>query len=170
MALFFGGLALIFGQNETRTSKVIDNTTMGALHCTSTNPEEPFFAPDGVLENEHEIKITFNGDLADKFSYNYYGTFNSESIAEGARTRLHANYNIYMGNNGKDQESLYPTFDYVGEKVKINLFAEREKTLNLITAKLFFLSSGEVTNLKNNSADDLKKIYEKRGFSCTFKE
>lgn len=163
-------LSLIFSQRETKTSEEMDGLTVGILDCKAESPEEPFFSSEGALEKTHEVKITFRGGMADKLSYNYQGTYESEGGAESVRTNLHASYNIYMGRNGLDQEGLSPTFDYIGEKVQINLFAERDKTLNSITANLFFLNSGEVVNLKKYNNVDLEKIYKKKGFNCTFKD
>lgn len=170
IALIAAILSILFSRKETRTTADTTESSVGALYCDSMDPEDPFFTAANVIRASHQLKIIFADSKPDKLTYNYYGTFNAEGVADTARSVLHADYNNYLGANGVDQEILHPTFDYDGSKVKVNLFAEIGSDLNVVTAKLFFLSHEDVNNIKKYTNEDLTKIYESKGFSCTFKE
>ena len=170
IVLFVGLLSVVLSQKETNITEKDYEPTVNALYCEASEPTDPFFESASVINDSHEIKVIFRNGGAFKLSYNYYGVYNTEGAADAAHTRLHADYNIYMGSNETDQESLYPTFDFDGSKVKVNLFAEVGSSLNLVTARLFFLSVDEFESLAEYSEEDLKNVYEDKGFSCTFKE
>ena len=168
LVIIAGFLLFVFlNRSETTSSDGGSGSSVGALDCKATSPVGPFFVSENALTSEHEVKVTFLRDVVDKLSYNYYGTFASEGVAENVRTNLHANYNIYMGKYNLNQESLSPTFTYNGNNAKVNLFVNREK-LNNITARLFFLNPDEAANISNYSSDQLKSLYTGKGFSCTF--
>ena len=168
VAILAAALSILFNKTETKTTIEKDDVAVGALYCTASNPEKPFFAPESATEEKHEIKVTFKGNRADKFAYNYQGVHNSEEEADHTRTTMHADYNTYMGQNGVDQGSLTPVFTYDGSKSIINLFAASGGSLNVVTSKFFFLSDDEYRELNNYSEEDLNKIYTDKGFSCTF--
>lgn len=170
IALFALALFIITNRKETRTTVDKTDVTMGALDCKSSNPADPFFVSNGATNVIHEVKVTLKNDAVDKLSYNYYADYESEDRANTARSELHADYNKYMGANNVQHESLSPTFNYDGNKVKVNLFAERGKSLNSTSARLFFLSSEELSELSNYSGSDLEKIYVGKGFDCTFSQ
>ena len=170
VAILAVALSLLFGKKETKISEEKEDVTMGALYCKSTHPNDAFFVSETATKGEHEVKITFRGEGADKFSYIYYGTYGTENEADHDRSAMHADYNIYMGENGVEQGSLTPTFTYNGASTKINLFAERGSSLNAVTARFFFLSGDELDKVGEYSKDDLEKLYVKKGFSCTFNE
>ena len=158
IVLFVGLLSVVFSQKETNITEEDYEPTVEALYCKASEPTDPFFESAGVINDSHEIKVIFRNGGAFKLSYNYYGVYNTEGAADAAHTRLHADYNKYMGANEINQESLYPTFDFDGSKLKVNLFAEVDSSLNLVTARLFFLSADEFENLAGYSEEDLKNI------------
>lgn len=168
VAVVFELIVLILSsERETKTSEPQAETAVSALYCKSAVPVEPFFDSRSASEALHEIKVTFNKGVPDKFSYTYSGVYGSESEADQMRSRFHADYNIYLGTNNVNQESLYPTFTFDGAKAKINLFGVGEESLNSVTARFFFLSADVVRELETYSSDELMKIYADRGFSCT---
>ena len=65
--------------------------------------------------------------------------------------------------------SLYPTFSVVENRLKISLYTEYRK-LNTMNAILFFINADEYQGLGDYSVDDLKNLYENKGFSCEMSE
>ena len=157
---------MLFGSKETHISASTTETTIKSLVCNSANPKNPFFISETAETNNHELKVTYRGETADKISYNYDGSYASNSVADTAGSSLHADYNIYMGENA---ESLYPTFSVVENKLKISLYTEYRK-LNTKNAILFFINADEYQGLGDYSVDDLKNLYEGQGFSCEMSE
>lgn len=168
-AVFVAFLFSILNSKETRMSVDGGVDSVALLYCKSDTVLEPFFTSLDVTSYSHEIKVTFTNGKPDKISYNYYGKYNDDSAAMSASSALHAEYNIYMGKNNVYQETLYPTFVATGQDLKVNLYADRE-TLNLVTARLFFLSNDEYNDFYDNSSDSLIKLYTNKGFSCTLSE
>lgn len=168
VAVLAAVLSVLFSKKETKTIEEKEDTVVGALYCVASNPKDPFFAPESAVEGKHEVKITFRSSKADKFAYNYYGVHDSENTADHARSEMHADYNIYMSENGIDQGTLTPVFNYDNTKSIINLFAANGNSLNPVTAKFFFLDNDEFRNLDDYSSEELEKLYVSKGFSCTF--
>lgn len=170
VAILAVALWLLLSKNEVRTSEEGKKVSTGALYCTAKEPKDPFFVSEKAVEATHKIKVTFKNGEVDKLSYNYQGFYNSEDEADKDRTTFHASYNTYMGENGVSPESLTPIFDYSGSKSRIDLFAEQGKSLNVVTAKLFFLSISEYEDIDEYNEEKLEKVYVGKGFSCTFND
>lgn len=160
---------MLFGSKETHISTSKTETTIKSLMCNSADPKNPFFVSETAETNNHVVKVTYRGEIADKISYNYDGSYTSSSVADTVGSSLHADYNIYMGKNGAYQESLYPTFSVVDNKLKVSLYTEYNK-VNSVTAKLFFINAEEFHDLDNYSIEDLKNLYVEKGFSCEISE
>lgn len=168
-ALVFIILFLVAQGKETRISEKREDSTIRLLYCKANLPVDPFFVSGMAKEYSHEIKVTFRGERIDKISYNYYGVYDDERLADAGRSELHADYNEYMSDNGLIPEDLYPIFDYDGSTSKVTLYGSRnDNTLNIITARLFFLNYDEYDRLDNISGEDLKNIYIDKGFYCNF--
>lgn len=163
-------MIFIFREKRTYTIETKEDTIMNSLYCNSENPEDSFFVSPSAIDTMHYVKIIFRNSIPDKFEYDYVGTYSNESAADTARSELHADYNKYMGSVGVYPENLYPIFEYDGAKAKIKLYAEKGGALNSATAKLFYLSTDEFGKLDSYSADDLKTLYGKKGFSCNYNE
>ena len=163
------GCYLLMRGTETRESNNNDSYSISALICEADSPIEAFFLTDVESSTLHTIKVTIKDDKPDKISYTYVGKFETEAIADKVESSFHANYNIDMGENGLDPESLTPSFAAVEKAVKINLYTTVD-ALNSTTEKFFFLTTGERRNIKNSSEKDIQKIYENVGFSCKHSE
>lgn len=171
LASIVGAIALIViwlltNQHETRVSTTTDMGNYSSLICTSSSPNEPFFVSKNVQRFTHELTIMFTNEYLNDMSYKYEGVYNSEGTAETAMSEMHVDYNKYMATGGVYQEKLNPIFMTDKTKVRISLYAEPEK-LNNVVARLFFLSDEDLSKLGEYSQDDLKELYEKKGFSCT---
>ena len=151
---------------ETYISAETSGIRVGALNCKTSQPSDSFFVSNTALNNDHELKVTYSGERIGRINYIYNGEYDSNDTADTAGSLLHADYNIYMGENA---ESLYPTFSVVENKLKISLYTEYQK-LNAKNAKLFFMNADEYHESSNYSIHDLKKIYESKGFSCEISE
>ena len=165
------GLVLVFLMNrtETRTWHDETTTTTGSLVCTNASPANAFFKHDDEVSAEHKIKVTFKGDQFDKLNYTYTGEFESNEEATSALSEMHADYNIYMGENGLDQEALYATFSPMENEGVINLYISRDD-FNSATAKFVFLSNGEFKKMGKYSAEEVQKVYKNKGFTCQLSE
>ena len=133
-----------------------------------SDDKKAFFVSKSVQRYNHEIRVVFKNQRPDAWQYHYNGTYNSNDSAEAAEAALHADYNIYMGENDLEQSSLNPVFSTIKSKVQISLYGD-EKTITPATARFFFLESDELNNIFDSTIDDLKKDYEDDGFSCTLK-
>ena len=162
-------LLQLFKGIETHESTSGGNESIGSLYCEATNPVDAFFTSTRAQNTKHEIKITFRGDTADKISYTYTGTYETEALAEQDNATLHANYNIYMGEHKVSAESLTPAFSTIENMMRISLFT-KQSAINSATANLFFLGPDEYGNLKNYSGNTIQSIYKNQGFSCEFKK
>lgn len=155
-----------FKSKETHISNKTTDIKVGVLNCEAGQPVDPFFASNTVLNSDHELKVIYGGGGIEKINYIYNGEYASNDAADKAGSQLHADYNIYMS---KDAESLYPTFSVVENKLKISLYVEYRK-LNTKNATLFFMNADEYQDLGDYSIDDLKSLYENKGFSCEISE
>ncbi len=169
VALVVVALVFLLKGNETRVSGGNETKKLSVLDCEASQPTNPFFHNADTITPKHEIKVTFQGDDFDKISYNFFGNYRNNDIADTANASLHASYNNYMGEHKIYPELFYPTFIATDSSVKINLYAEKAK-VQPSTGVFFFLSGEDVTNLDNYTKDDLTRIYSSKGFSCTFHE
>ncbi len=150
---------------ETRETTEVGQGDYNALTCTSSTVENAFFASSDAQRFSHEVKVLFYGESLKELSYRYDGTFSSNSVAENVEAWMHADYNMYMGKNGVYQESLNPVFSVNKSKLIVSLYAEAKK-FNLAVAKLFFVDEENFAKLDSYKANDYKKMYEEKGFSC----
>lgn len=138
-----------------------------ALVCAAGEVEGMFFSNGAVSEVKNEIKILFSGSKMNKIFYSYTGEYQSEETAKKVNDIMHADYNTYMGRSGAYQESLLPTFAYIGSMERIDLSSGIGE-LNTVTARLFFLDGEEIDNIKEYSISEWKEFYEDKGFSCKY--
>lgn len=157
------GCYLWLNGSETRHSQSVEKYAISSLDCTASQPNDAFFAEKNAQKRSHKVKITFREDKADKITYTYEGTFSDNTTAEAVSSRFHADYNIYMGDNGLNPESLAPTFSAADATTYINLYGSYDK-LNSATEKLFFLTNDEYSG--GQSSSYLERVYGTKGFSC----
>ena len=161
-----GGFFLLRG-TETRETSNKENYVISALICTASSPENVFFSSKLATSVKHTVKVTFKDEKADKISYSYEGELENNEKAESVMSAFHANYNIDMSNNGRDPESLTPSFVASDKTVRINLYSTVDN-LNSAVAKFFFLTSEEQGKIATYSRKTVQKIYEKVGFKCEY--
>ena len=170
MAIIAGIVALIIfaltNKRETHTYVNRNNGETSGLKCTIDKNDNAFFASDLATELRHTIKIMYNDNNIDKISYEYDGVYNSAEEAKKDAGKMHTDYNIYMGDHGVDHEILEPVFQYDGEKARIRLYLDDYKKMNSVIGKVFYIGSGIQDTVAKGSAEDTKKIFENKGFSC----
>lgn len=150
---------------ETHIKNSGNSYSIEILYCFNNNPAHSFFSDNNIIDNKHEIKITYRKNEANNISYTYTGVFSSKEKADNVNAILHAKYNTYMGQYNLSPTILGPVFSVVENKFKINLYASID-SINSIVSELFFLDSNEATKLKNESIDELKTLYINKGFQC----
>ena len=156
----------LFGSKETYYSSTAEPSNVGSIYCVASTPDTPFFTSENALSEKHEVKVTFKSDSPDKVAYSYTGTFATAEEAHQAHADYHAKYNIYMGANNLDSETLTPHFLDVDNTARIDLFAEK-KNLDITTAPLFYLSTREAVNFYRYTDENFRTNLESRGFTCT---
>ena len=161
------GAFLMFNGSETRTSATEISHPVDALICKSTNPEGGFFKLPDNTESKHEIKITYEDGQSKKISYSLNNTFDDETAAKNNVASLHADYNIYMGENNLNVNTLSPSFVSSGNVVRLNLFATLVN-LKASVSQFFFLTSNELSVVLSGSETSANKIYTSKNFTCTF--
>lgn len=164
VAIFF-----LFRKTETRETSTKDNYAITALTCKASSPENAFFSSSAAISNEHTIKITFKDESADKISYNYEGKLEDNEKAESLISSFHADYNIYMSDNGLNPEILSPSFVATNNAARINLYST-VSSLNGAIPKIFFLTSGDRNKITTYSEKTIQKIYENVGFKCEYND
>ena len=158
-------LLIITNGNETRTSSEVDEDKLEALVCRSGGREDGFFHSETANQITNEIKVTFAGKEYDKLYYSYEGTYRSEDVAKGDES-MHADYNIYMGDNSLSQDSLSPSYSTVKNKYHLTLFADEEDDFNKVTAVFFYVDDEDVEKFKKYDIDGMKEYYEAKDFKC----
>lgn len=155
---------LVFKNQEQRISSNEGQTVVRSMDCVAKQPQDAFFQDELATEAEHEIKVTYRNNDANKISYVYDGEYATFNDAEDAEAKLHADYNIYM----KDlADSFSPNFSVIEDELKVSLFADAYD-LGSATARMFFITPEEFENMEDYNIDDLKQIYESKGFQCEF--
>ena len=162
-------ILLLTNKRETIITQETQDSDATLLKCEITHLEDAFFKHDTVQNTKHEIDISLLDDKISKMTYDYTGTYNSEKAAIDAEAWLHADYNKYMSQAGLSPESYNPVFNAVKTKVRISLYAELKK-MNKVIGKIFSLGEDEVKHLGDYGASEMKKIYEKKGYTCSLKD
>ena len=125
------------------------------------------FEPRSALSQKHEIRGTFNSDgtLKNLF-YMYEGEYKSEKEAAAASSAMHADYNIFMGQSGKDAGIFAPTFTPIDKKAKFSLYIEN-KDLEQSIYPVLLLDREKVNSL---NVESIKENYVLYGFNCQLEE
>lgn len=153
---------LLFRTDETHITTTEPKKNTSVLVCQTKAMDGGFFSTRNTYNVEQKIKIIFTESMPDKLNYLYNGTYVSTEAASKANDVLHADYNIYMG---IDAEKLTPNFSIVNNTLVINLFASRDQ-MDVKVGKLFFLTDNETENFFEHKDEDLKELYQGKGFSC----
>ncbi len=164
LIIFLVGRDLLQGTEE-RTSGTIPDSTISAVTCTATNPEEAFFStPTSVLGGSHEIKITSTKNSAvDKVFYTYETNYASNEDASKAEAQFRANYNKALTID--NAEKLSPNFSVINNKLQITLFGDVSE-LTSITAQPFFITADDFKSISNFDVPTLTELYQSKGFTC----
>ena len=153
---------LVFQDKEEHISASETVTKVKTLECEAASPETAFFVSENATDPEHQLKVTYQGSVANTFYYTYEADFATPEAAETASAELHADYNTYMKSNASD---LSPNFSNIQNQVLVSLFGPA-KDLTAASAALFFISPEEYDQLTNYDIDKLTQIYQSKGFSC----
>lgn len=151
--------------HETIISEEFNQGAVSSLECSSTDDEDAFFSSEAAQRFEHIIKILFYDENLKETSYRFNATYNSDSMAEKNKVKLHADYNKYMSAVGLNSESLNPVFSMDKSKLMVSLYAEAKK-LDSAVARLFFIDTDDYAKISDYSVDDFSKMYESKGFTC----
>ena len=159
-------ILFLLNGSETRTSEPTEKDEVSALHCKAGRIEEGFFVSDTANTSNNEIKITYSGNKLDKMYYSFKGVYRSDEVANEDEYRMHAKYNIYMGENNIEQESLSPNYSVVDSKFQLSLYVDSYDKINNVTAVFFFIDKEDIPKFNTYSLDTLKSYYEKQDFEC----
>ena len=159
-------ILLPMNQKETYIDGGVHQEKVVALFCSARGKEEAFFASDTVNTIENKIKVTFSDSELEKLFYAYEGVYRSNDLAVSDETRLHAKYNIYMGEHGRLLNDLAPSYSIVGNKLQITLYVDKVEKIDTVTAGFFFVDKDEISNFKRLSVIEVENFYENKGFSC----
>lgn len=169
-ALIAGAIALVIfvltNKKEVHTYVNRNDGKTMSLVCNIRNNDNAFFASETSIEMDHAIKFVYRDGVVDKISYEFDGVYDTADKAKEEVGAMHTNYNIYMGDHGVDHEILTPIFQYEGEKARIRLYLDDYRKMNSVIGKVFYIGSGIQDTVAKGSAEDTKKIFENKGFSC----
>ncbi|MBP5647698.1 hypothetical protein J6X04_00165 [Candidatus Saccharibacteria bacterium] len=167
IAIFFW---MLINGKETRISSEKENVPVSVLYCTSGNIEGAFFTSETVNTTKNEIKVMFEDDKLNNIFYAYNGTYRSTEVAREDETRLHAKYNLYMGDNNISQESLSPAYSVVNSKLHLTLYVDDYDKINSVTSVFFFINEDKIEDYEKYSIDEMKTFYKNKGFKCEINE
>ena len=156
------GVSLLFQDKDAQVTSHEAAPSLNAVICEATSPTEPFFEPTGASETDHEIKLAYRNQMVETIAYSFETEYATPEAAKEAEARLHAQYNLYLGEHAND---LNPTFSLVEDDLKVRLYAETDD-LTMGQAKLFFISEEDFEAYDDYNVDDMVKVLEGRGFSC----
>ena len=162
-------IILIFVLNGSEKHISEDNTTSAkqeVLHCTASTPLNPFFeATHNASGVKYDLKVLFEDSKVNTATFSYKATFNSNDIAKSEISKMHWNYDDFMGKTSIHQESLTPVFGEYNNEISISLFFDKKYLVSEL-GSLLFLDQNESYKIQKYSLSDLKKIYRSKNFSC----
>lgn len=168
VAIIAGIIWLLTNQREEYTSTNIKKEESSFLNCKASylpEGEGLVLKPKEAESSNYMIKMLFEEEKLNSIAYNFDGSYETKEKAENVMAILHADYNKYMGSNGLSTETLNPIFTHNENRVKVSFYAER-KNLNLIVAPIFLIDKDEYGGMTEFSLENLKALYEGKGFSC----
>lgn len=160
---------LLFKPKTTYVEGGEEIYTIDLLDCRISEHEGAFFNSKIADEALHEIRVTFRENKIDKIYYEYKTSFSSEEVAKSQNAEMHANYNIYMGNKGIEPGKLDPRFSTIDNETTVSLIAEKGD-LALSNVSLFFLDANDFQKINSRSIEEMKKLYEGKGFKCVIQK
>jgi len=167
-----GMVWLLTNKKETVVNSDYKGHNFDSLECRSetlADDFEPVISPGEAERSEYALKLLFDDDELSNISYEFSGIYASDKAAEGAEAWFRTDYNKYMGENGINAESLNPVFMNTDNNLKISLYAER-KNFTSSVVPIFLIDREEYGMLSDLSLNNLKKLYENKGFSCVAKQ
>lgn len=169
IALIVWVIWLLNNQHEERTSVDAGQDDLSSLECTAKEVKKDddfLFASESTDSYEFTMKAIFNTDKLDKLTYEFNGTYASDKLAENMEAKLRAKYYKYMEQNNLGTEYLNPVLADTDDNLKISFYAERKKLTSAV-APVFMITRDEYAKTSNFSLENLKKLYEGKGFSCS---
>ena len=163
---------LLTNKKETITNSDNKTPNYSSLECKADGLAEgykPTIELDPAEKSEYTIKALFDDDSLGEISYEFRGEYPSDQAAESAEAWFRTRYYRYMDSIGVNAESINPVFINTGKNLKLSLYAERKKFTSSI-APTFLIDREEYGTLSEMSPEALKKLYEKKGFSCTVRK
>jgi len=157
---------LLTNRTETHITETIKDEEKNSLACKTSHPDDPFFVAERAQNYTHEVKLLFGDEQIREASYKYESTFSSHELAENALANMHVQYNKYLSESDVNPESYNPVFSTDKTKFRISIYAEMNK-FNSAVARLFFINQDEFSKIGSMSIEQLKELYEGKGFSCT---
>lgn len=152
-------------RDEVTTEAYTPEVKVRAVDCETRTPKDAFFkTPEDALEADHELKMTYSGEMAQKIQYTFETDYATPEEAAKAETELHGDYNKFMAQYAGD---FTPHFALDGDDLKISLITDT-KELAPDTAKLFFITPEEYAALNNYKVEELVKIFQNKGFHCEY--
>ncbi len=164
-ALVMAIVVVALSGKETYNSATYNEDELKTLYCEAGELEGGLFNFDDASGVKNIVKYVYGGDNILRLSYTYTANFELESVAKARLATMHADYNEYMGKTDVYFDSLSPAFNLFDTSVSVNLFIERN-LFTVDTSKMVFLSTSDYITAKKAKIEDLKKLYEKKNFTC----
>ena len=169
--IIFAFLIWVFAnKNETYTSRDNNsNTHLSFIQCSAKVKTDHLFSSYASSNSNYRLKMIFKNNKIDDISFEYTDTYNSEKEAENALAAMHGSYNIYMRNQSLDPEKYNPVFIQTENQVKVSIYVENKRIVTPL-APIISLAPETIKTIDQYSPQDLKRIYERDGFTCGINE
>lgn len=152
--------------DEKKISYDQDETSLPFLYCIARTTDDMFFDFSGANNVSQTVKAVFDGDKMDAISYTADVSYDNNETAEKQGSSYHHNYYKYTTGRDENFKGISYHFAVIDNRAKVDLYAEASK-LNQFNAKLFSLDSKSDGSF-NYSDDNLKALYENKGYTCRF--
>ena len=115
-----------------------------------------------VLET---VTVLAQNEKPSLLQFSYKGTYPNEGIAKQASARIHADYNIFIGELGIGTAEFVNTYSVAGTDLDVEISAEIQRVKVPEFLAVFFLDEGD--KVGEMSLADFRARIETRGFGCS---
>lgn len=163
-------VVLMMNERETRFSTQHMPVKQTMLQCTAATPIAPFFfTSENTNSPNYTFKFLYNDDDITSASFTYKVSFASSEVAADELSRMQIKYYQYIEKTNISSNNLTPVFYRNNDDISISLYFEDRYLLPNIS-DLLSLTKDEATRLKEYDVQNLKEIYDSKGFACEHNE
>ena len=153
----------------TTTGNFPEDVKDASLVCENTSLTYPIFVYNNSEKKETKITAIFHGDDPKNLSLIHSMFYKNQDSVIASEAHNHGAMNKKFATDELGADSFSATYSKSSEKMQMTLFANSSDLKNASTMK-YFLLDGEGSSEIPKTKEEYKRIYEKKGFSCSISE